>query len=376
MASAKIFGCAIHVEAEDEDGGGSSIAGEVSRSGIQPDYEAMNLSVCLPPINQRENTPYFRFLESNSDSGSDCMDSEPDPRNRFIDFFDRESHDIETAEEFYIIPTRRVSAWGDFDVLGFHETEEDTELGLRIGSGAGQLRGDSGGVVTGNMETDSGRVEGGTGLTPVVDDFFGEEGMAGAEVMVWEDLQNGFSWVEEPPQVSMDDDEDWQMFLAESNLVIFEEAEDIMVDPTAHMDFDFGILLDSMYEFGENQVEFDAVVSRMLDNDEYGVVGSPPASKSAVDRLPVVKITSEELSKGNMVCAICKDEIVAEERIKTLPCRHYYHGECIVPWLGMRNTCPVCRYELPTDDVDYERFRRSQRRRGGSSGLARDLMSE
>uniref|UniRef100_A0A1J3J8S8 RING-type E3 ubiquitin transferase n=1 Tax=Noccaea caerulescens TaxID=107243 RepID=A0A1J3J8S8_NOCCA len=376
MASAKIFGCAIHVEAEDEDGGGSSIAGEVSGSGIQPDYEAMNLSVCLPPINQRENTPYFRFLESNSDSGSDCMDSEPDPRNRFIDFFDRESHDIETAEEFYIIPTRRVSAWGDFDVLGFHETEEDTELGLRIGSGPGQLRGDSGGVVTGNMETDSGRVEGGTGLTPVVDDFFGEEGMAGAEVVVWEDFQNGFSWVEEPLQVSMDDDEDWQMFLAESNLVIFEEAEDIMVDPTAHMDFDFRIMLDSMYEFGENQVDFDAVVSRMLDNDEYGVVGSPPASKSAVDRLPVVKITSEELSKGNMVCAICKDEIVAEERIKTLPCRHYYHGECIVPWLGMRNTCPVCRYELPTDDVDYERFRRSQRRGGGSSGLARDLMSE
>ncbi|CAA7018139.1 unnamed protein product [Microthlaspi erraticum] len=359
MASAKIFGCAIRVEAEDEDGGGSSIAGEVSRSGIQPDYEAMNLSVCLPPpINLMENTTYFRFLESNSDSGSEFMDSEPYPHNRLIDFFDRESHNIGTAEEFYMIPTRRFSASGDFDVLGFHETEEDTELGLGIGSGPGQLRGDSGGVATGNTETDSGRVEVAMGHTHAVDDFFGEEGMVGAEVLVWEDLQNGISWDEffspEDELVRMDDGEEaWQIFF---------QPEDIMVDATAHMDFDFGIFLDGVYEYGENQVDFGAVVSRMFDNDEYGDVGSPPAAQSVVDRLPDVKITAEEVSKGNMVCAICKDEIVAEERIKRLPCRHYYHGECIVPWLGIRNTCPVCRFELPTDDVEYEQLRRLQRR--------------
>lgn len=82
-----------------------------------------------------------------------------------------------------------------------------------------------------------------------------------------------------------------------------------------------------------------------------------------------MEITSGELM--GIGCAICKDEIVvAEEKVTRLPCKHYYHKECIVPWLGIRNTCPVCRYELPTDDLEYERKRRSQR------GLARDLMSE
>ncbi|CAL9076827.1 unnamed protein product [Musa acuminata var. zebrina] len=31
---------------------------------------------------------------------------------------------------------------------------------------------------------------------------------------------------------------------------------------------------------------------------------------------------------------------------------HIYHAGCILPWLGIRNTCPVCRHELPTQDDD------------------------
>ena len=34
-----------------------------------------------------------------------------------------------------------------------------------------------------------------------------------------------------------------------------------------------------------------------------------------------------------------------------LPCRHCFHRACLDKWVRAHNTCPVCRYELPTGNV-------------------------
>ncbi|CAJ1944264.1 unnamed protein product [Sphenostylis stenocarpa] len=94
--------------------------------------------------------------------------------------------------------------------------------------------------------------------------------------------------------------------------------------------------------------------------NEDAFAGKPPASVSAVRNLPAVVVSTADVANENMVCAVCKEEFGVGERVKLLPCSHRYHGDCIVPWLGIRNTCPVCRYEFPTDDADYER-RKAQR---------------
>lgn len=93
--------------------------------------------------------------------------------------------------------------------------------------------------------------------------------------------------------------------------------------------------------------------------------GAPPAAKAAVEALPTVTIGPEHHREGADAaqCAVCKDELAIGATAREMPCRHLYHPECILPWLQEHNSCPVCRFELPTDDADYERGRQQ-----GASG--------
>ncbi|KAK9669062.1 hypothetical protein RND81_13G106700 [Saponaria officinalis] len=103
--------------------------------------------------------------------------------------------------------------------------------------------------------------------------------------------------------------------------------------------------------------EYEMTFGQFADGENAASLGRPPASKLVVEELPSVVITKEDVNDEKSVCAVCKDGMEVGEVCKELPCSHKYHGDCIVPWLGIRNTCPVCRFELRTDDVDYEQRR-------------------
>ena len=94
--------------------------------------------------------------------------------------------------------------------------------------------------------------------------------------------------------------------------------------------------------------------------------GTPPASKTAISKLKKFNMRDEfckKNEKGVMECpecSVCMAEIKLKEVTVLIPCGHMYHETCIMKWLDMHNSCPVCRYELPTDDQDYERSKQAR----------------
>jgi hypothetical protein len=88
--------------------------------------------------------------------------------------------------------------------------------------------------------------------------------------------------------------------------------------------------------------------------------GNPPASREVLEKLKRFKMNQDYCKKDEKnileypACSICLTEIEEGAETVLMPCGHLYHDPCVVKWLKMHNTCPVCRYELPTDDLEYE----------------------
>ncbi|XP_006398553.2 E3 ubiquitin-protein ligase Praja-2 [Eutrema salsugineum] len=101
---------------------------------------------------------------------------------------------------------------------------------------------------------------------------------------------------------------------------------------------------------------FEELLEQLAESDNSRR-GAPPASVSCVRNLPRVIIGEEHVMKG-LICAVCKELFTLGSETTQLPCLHLYHAHCILPWLSSRNSCPLCRYELPTDDKDYEAQKR------------------
>lgn len=118
---------------------------------------------------------------------------------------------------------------------------------------------------------------------------------------------------------------------------------------------------------GEISDEHEIADSLVAEDHESFINGNPPAARSVITHLPSISLTEKDVADNNNLCVVCKVEISVEETVKQLPCLHHFHAECILPWLRMRNTCPLCRFELPADEPDFLDWR--AQRAGGSGAF-------
>jgi len=91
--------------------------------------------------------------------------------------------------------------------------------------------------------------------------------------------------------------------------------------------------------------DFDEILEHMRQQHEDP--GKPPASEKAISQLRTRTLTKEdEIQLTGHQCAVCQDKFVEKEDVTCLPCNHEYHKDCVLPWLNMHCTCPVCRSEV------------------------------
>ncbi|PWA41732.1 RING/U-box superfamily protein [Artemisia annua] len=94
--------------------------------------------------------------------------------------------------------------------------------------------------------------------------------------------------------------------------------------------------------------ELNELIEELTQNDRPGPL---PAPDSAINGLPNVKITQAHMANDSQSCAVCMDDFKVGGEAKELPCKHIFHSNCIVPWLRLHNSCPICRNGIPVPTV-------------------------
>lgn len=97
----------------------------------------------------------------------------------------------------------------------------------------------------------------------------------------------------------------------------------------------------------------DTIVTQLLNQMDN--TGPPPLEKEKIAEIPKVTISAEQVDM-KLQCSVCWEDFVIEEAVRKLTCAHVYHESCIIPWLELHGTCPICRKSLaPEQQPDEQR---------------------
>lgn len=103
----------------------------------------------------------------------------------------------------------------------------------------------------------------------------------------------------------------------------------------------------------------EAFLQQLTERDG-GRYGTAPASKTAVDAMPTLTLTKQNLEPGDVHCAVCKEIFETGGEARQMPCKHFYHQDCILPWLALHSSCPICRHEMPVEESNERQTPRTE----------------
>mmetsp|Transcript_25725 Transcript_25725/g.56407 ORF Transcript_25725/g.56407 Transcript_25725/m.56407 type:complete len:212 (+) Transcript_25725:204-839(+) len=82
---------------------------------------------------------------------------------------------------------------------------------------------------------------------------------------------------------------------------------------------------------------------------------TPGASSHEIDSFTAEWMVDDvgKLPEELRTCSVCLEEVCCEQRVRTLPCFHTFHGECAEEWLKKKKVCPLCQFSI-TGEAESE----------------------
>ncbi|KAL5210191.1 hypothetical protein ABZP36_005814 [Zizania latifolia] len=55
---------------------------------------------------------------------------------------------------------------------------------------------------------------------------------------------------------------------------------------------------------------------------------------------------TDKTTEDELICSVCLEQVIVGDLLRSLPCLHQFHANCIDPWLRQQGTCPVCKHRV------------------------------
>ncbi|XP_065333186.1 E3 ubiquitin-protein ligase Iruka-like isoform X2 [Cloeon dipterum] len=104
-----------------------------------------------------------------------------------------------------------------------------------------------------------------------------------------------------------------------------------------------GFFLGNPGDYAWGREGLDAIVTQLLN--QMDGTGPAPLAEDKIQSIPSVEVSQEQVDQC-LQCSVCWDDFKKGETVRKLTCEHVYHDNCIIPWLKLHGTCPICRKVL------------------------------
>ncbi|KMT18362.1 hypothetical protein BVRB_2g025160 isoform B [Beta vulgaris subsp. vulgaris] len=121
------------------------------------------------------------------------------------------------------------------------------------------------------------------------------------------------------------------------------EFDDLDYETLRALDADNAPAISSM---SEEEINALPVHKYKVNSAESDITEKQQASSSAsLEKGQEISINVGS-SEDELTCSVCLEQVNVGELIRSLPCLHQYHANCIDPWLKQQGTCPVCKFKV------------------------------